>query len=47
MPAQVGVVQCRLLTWGLWLMRGAGRQRDAQLAQQAEQFAALIRRSDR
>ncbi len=45
--AIVGVVQSSVLTWGLWMMRGAGQQRDAQLAQQAEQFAELVRRGDR
>lgn len=39
--ALVGLVQCSLIGWGLWMMRGASKQRDVQLAQQAEQFAEI------
>lgn len=39
--ALVGLVQCSLIAWGLWMMRGAGQQRDVQLTQQADQFATI------
>ena len=43
----IAVGQLALITWGLWMMRDGATQRDAQLKQQAEQFAELVRRGDR
>ena len=42
----VGLVQCALITWGLWMMHSSAKQRDSQLQQQAEHFAELVRRGD-
>ncbi len=45
--AGLGLLQCLLIAGGLWLMWGGSKQRDQQLAQQAGQFAELIRRGER
>lgn len=42
----VGLVPCLRIAWG-WVGDAGGQQQDEQLAQQAEQFAELVRRSDR
>lgn len=34
--AGVGLVQCGLIVWGLWMMREAGERRDRQLDRQEQ-----------
>ena len=43
--AFIGLVQCGLITWGLWMMGRAGRRRDRQLDQQDRRLDALLERT--
>ena len=43
--ASVGVAQCGLIAWGLWLMQKAGQRRDRQLDGMLRGIERLLERS--